>query len=346
MTALLQPLQDDGGVQPAGIGEDDAGGGLGHGVWAGRGREGWGQDVQRTPLPFREGLGVVRASRRRAPRRSAEARLRRRHPPLTPPWKGGEKILASPANRVTPSHDNRRHPHAHPASPSSPPPALALPATARADEGMWTFDAFPTAKMKADYGWAPDQAWLDRVQAAAVRLTGGCSASFVSPTGLILTNHHCVVGCLQNLSTGDDNLVANGINTPSLAEERKCPGQQAEVVTKITDVTSTVNGAIGQATRSGAGERARRRHRPAGVGPATAPTPKPSAVRSSRSSAAGSTSSTNTANTPTCAWSGHRSSRRRSSAATRTISTSRATPSIARSCAPMRTASRSPRRST
>ena len=126
--------------------------------------------------------------------------------------------------------------------------ALALPAAARADEGMWTFDAFPTAQMKAEYGWAPDQAWLDRVQAAAVRLTGGCSASFVSPSGLILTNHHCVVGCLQNLSTGDNNLVANGINTPSLAEERKCPGQQAEVVTTITDVTPTLSGAIGQAT--------------------------------------------------------------------------------------------------
>ena len=127
--------------------------------------------------------------------------------------------------------------------------ALTLPATAAsADEGMWTFDAFPTAKMTADYGWAPDQAWLDRVRAAAVRLTGGCSASFVSPSGLILTNHHCVVGCLQNLSTGQNDLVANGINTPSMAEERKCPGQQAEVVTTIGDVTSTVNGAIGQAT--------------------------------------------------------------------------------------------------
>ena len=126
--------------------------------------------------------------------------------------------------------------------------ALALPTAASADEGMWTFDAFPTAKMRADYGFAPDQAWLDRVQAAAVRLTGGCSASFVSETGLILTNHHCVVGCLQNLSTGDDDLVANGINTPSLAEERPCPGQQAEVVTAITDVTPTVSGAIGSAT--------------------------------------------------------------------------------------------------
>src|SRR6478672_11105473 len=88
---------------------------------------------------------------------------------------------------------------------------LALPVSAaHADEGMWTFDAFPAAKMRADYGWAPDQAWLDHVRAAAVRLTGGCSASFVSSEGLILTNHHCVVDCLQNLSTAKNDLVANG----------------------------------------------------------------------------------------------------------------------------------------
>ena len=78
---------------------------------------------------------------------------------------------------------------------------FALAAPAQADEGMWTFDAFPAAKMKQDYGWAPDQAWLDRVRASAVRLTGGCSASFVSAEGLILTNHHCVVECAQNLSS-------------------------------------------------------------------------------------------------------------------------------------------------
>jgi hypothetical protein len=117
-----------------------------------------------------------------------------------------------------------------------------------ADEGMWTFDAFPAAKMKAAYGWAPDKAWLDRVQNAAVRLTGGCSASFVSASGLILTNHHCVVGCLQNLATAQDDLVANGFNALKREDERKCPGQQAEVVTSISDVTADVKGAIGSAT--------------------------------------------------------------------------------------------------
>jgi hypothetical protein len=83
----------------------------------------------------------------------------------------------------------------------------ALPLSmARADEGMWTFDAFPAARMKAAYGFAPDQAWLDRVRGAAVRLTGGCSASFVSNEGLILTNHHCVAPCLQDLSAATRDL--------------------------------------------------------------------------------------------------------------------------------------------
>ncbi len=127
--------------------------------------------------------------------------------------------------------------------------AISLPlAAARADEGMWTFDAFPTAKMLADYGWAPDQAWLDRVRASSVRLTGGCSASFVSGEGLILTNHHCVAGCLQDLSTAKRDLLKNGIVTLGRAEETLCPGQQAEVVSAIRDVTGEVKGAIGTAS--------------------------------------------------------------------------------------------------
>ena len=126
---------------------------------------------------------------------------------------------------------------------------LSLPVSAaHADEGMWTFDAFPAAKMRADYGWAPDQAWLDRVRSAAVRLTGGCSASFVSGDGLILTNHHCVADCLQNLSTAKVDYLKNGFTAAARTNERLCPGQQAEVVTAISDVTGDVKGAIGNAT--------------------------------------------------------------------------------------------------
>ena len=123
---------------------------------------------------------------------------------------------------------------------------LALPlSAARADEGMWTIDAFPTARMKAAYGWAPDQAWLDKVRGAAVRLTGGCSASFVSPDGLILTNHHCVATCVEQNSTDSNNILATGFTAGTRERELKCAGQQAEVVTSIADVTPRVKAAIG-----------------------------------------------------------------------------------------------------
>ena len=127
--------------------------------------------------------------------------------------------------------------------------AVSLPVSiASADEGMWTFDAFPAAKMRADYGWTPDQAWLDKVRAASVRLTGGCSASFVSDAGLILTNHHCVAHCVEENSTADNNILKAGFTARTRDEEKKCAGQQAEVVTSIRDVTSQVKAAIGTAS--------------------------------------------------------------------------------------------------
>lgn len=120
----------------------------------------------------------------------------------------------------------------------------AAAAPLKAEEGMWTFDKFPAAKVRSEYGWAPDQAWLNRVQAAAVRLTGGCSASFVSRQGLILTNQHCVASCLADLSTASSDVLANGFVSDRREAERKCPGQQAEVVTKIADVTEEVKAAF------------------------------------------------------------------------------------------------------
>jgi hypothetical protein len=126
---------------------------------------------------------------------------------------------------------------------------LSVPLSAvRADEGMWTFDNFPAARVAKAYGSAPDQAWLDRVRTSALRLTDGCSSSLVSSQGLLLTNHHCVVGCVQAVSTEQADYVRNGFLAATLADERKCPGQQAEVLTSITDMTSRVQGAIGGTT--------------------------------------------------------------------------------------------------
>ncbi|MDB5459914.1 MAG: peptidase [Caulobacteraceae bacterium] len=109
-----------------------------------------------------------------------------------------------------------------------------------ADEGMWTFDNFPSAAVASAYGVTIDKAWLDHVRLSAVRLTSGCSAAAVSGGGLVMTNHHCVVDCVQALSTSARDLVKDGFLTDGPAEERKCPGMQAEILVGITDVTDRV----------------------------------------------------------------------------------------------------------
>jgi len=120
---------------------------------------------------------------------------------------------------------------------------LAVAGPAAGDEGMWTFDHFPVAKVEQAYGVKIDQKWLDRVQAASVRLTSGCSASLVSKDGLVFSNHHCVVDCAQQLSTAQVDYVKQGFMAASRAEERKCAGMQAEVLETITDVTPKINAA-------------------------------------------------------------------------------------------------------
>ena len=116
-------------------------------------------------------------------------------------------------------------------------------APALADEGMWTFDNFPSAQVEAAYGVKIDRRWLDTVQAASVRLTSGCSASVVSGEGLVLTNDHCVIDCQQALSTSEQDYVKNGFVPAGRSEERTCPGMQAEILTSITDVTGQINAA-------------------------------------------------------------------------------------------------------
>ncbi|HET9035702.1 MAG TPA: S46 family peptidase, partial [Myxococcaceae bacterium] len=65
----------------------------------------------------------------------------------------------------------------------------------RAEEGMWTYDNFPSTRVQKTYGFSPDKSWLDHVRLSSVRLAAGCSGSFVSPDGLVMTNHHCARRC-------------------------------------------------------------------------------------------------------------------------------------------------------
>ena len=112
--------------------------------------------------------------------------------------------------------------------------------SARADEGMWTFDNYPSARVEQTLGVKIDKPWLDRVQAATVRLTSGCSASIVSKEGLVLTNDHCIMDCLQSLSDPSRDYFRDGFTTASRAEERRCPGVQAEVLEEVVDITAKI----------------------------------------------------------------------------------------------------------
>jgi len=109
-----------------------------------------------------------------------------------------------------------------------------------AEEGMWTFDAFPAEAVKKAHGFQPDAAWLEKVRLSSVRLAGGCSASFVSPRGLVMTNHHCVRSCIQQLSTSRNDLLGNGFYARTGAQERQCPGVEANQLVETRDVTSRV----------------------------------------------------------------------------------------------------------
>ncbi len=120
---------------------------------------------------------------------------------------------------------------------------VCLATLARADEGMWTYDNFPSAAVKAKYGVTIDQAWLDKVRGGTARLSIGCSSSIVSGQGLVLTNHHCVSDCAQDLSSADRDYIKLGYSVASRRDERQCPGMQADVLIAIADVTGTVGAA-------------------------------------------------------------------------------------------------------
>jgi hypothetical protein len=109
---------------------------------------------------------------------------------------------------------------------------------------MWLVNEFPSAKVQAAHGFAPSQEWLDRVRLGAVRLARGCSASFVSRSGLVMTNHHCVRECVLDLSTPKDDYLARGFFARTAKDERRCPNIEANQLVSITDVTDRVRAAV------------------------------------------------------------------------------------------------------
>ncbi len=113
-----------------------------------------------------------------------------------------------------------------------------------ADEGMWLLDNFPSDQVGKLYGFRPDQQWLDRARLSAVRLAQGCSAAFVSPRGLVQTNHHCAERCIEQLSRAGKDLLASGFYAKEEKDEAKCPDFELDQLIGIGDVTPRVREAI------------------------------------------------------------------------------------------------------
>jgi hypothetical protein len=108
---------------------------------------------------------------------------------------------------------------------------------------MWTFDAPPLDYWEGTYGFRPDQAWLDHVRLSTARIPG-CSSSFVSADGLLLTNHHCARRCISAASTPDSNYQEIGFVARSFGEEKQCSGMYADQLQSMEDITDRIRGAV------------------------------------------------------------------------------------------------------
>src|SRR5689334_17996991 len=129
---------------------------------------------------------------------------------------------------------------------------------AAADEGMWLFSNPPTKWLKEHYNFEPSDAWLKNLQQSAVRFNSGGSGAFVSPEGLVITNHHVGADALQKLSTPDRDLVAKGFYAKSRDEEIKCVDLELNVLVSTEDVTKRVNAAVKSSMSQAEAQKARR----------------------------------------------------------------------------------------
>lgn len=117
------------------------------------------------------------------------------------------------------------------------------PDTLFGDEGMWLFNNPPVAQLKK-YDFDPTQKWLDHVRLSSVRFNSGGSGSFVSPHGLVMTNHHVGAGDLEKVSTPEKNYLRDGFRAKNHDDEIKCKGLELNVLIGIKDVTAEVEKAV------------------------------------------------------------------------------------------------------
>ena len=109
---------------------------------------------------------------------------------------------------------------------------------------MWLFNDLPQARLQSKYQFSPDDAWARHIMLSSVRFNSGGSASFVSSTGLVLTNHHVAADTLHKISTAERNILQDGFLAQSPADEIPAPDLELNQLVSIEDVTDRVNAAV------------------------------------------------------------------------------------------------------
>ncbi|MFZ5829224.1 MAG: S46 family peptidase, partial [Planctomycetota bacterium] len=109
---------------------------------------------------------------------------------------------------------------------------------------MWLFNDPPLKLLKERYQFEPAPEWFEHLQRASVRFNSGGSGSFVSSTGLVMTNHHVGADALQKLSTPEKNLLAAGFHARTQKEEIRCVDLELNVLMNMEDVTARVQAAV------------------------------------------------------------------------------------------------------
>ena len=112
------------------------------------------------------------------------------------------------------------------------------------DEGMLVYNQLPTKILKERYGFEPPAGWADHLMRSSVRFNSGGSGSFVSSTGLVLTNHHVAADTLAKISTAEHNYYRDGFLAKTHADEVLAPDLELNQLIEIVDVTDRVNQAV------------------------------------------------------------------------------------------------------
>lgn len=114
-----------------------------------------------------------------------------------------------------------------------------VPSTILDNGRMWTFEYAPVEYFAETYGFNPDDDWIEQARMSAVRIPG-CSGSFVSDQGLVMTNHHCARSQITQIGLEDESSLDNGFYAATLSDERKIENYYVDQLVDIRDVTDLI----------------------------------------------------------------------------------------------------------